>query len=117
MSLAIVPNLRGRLNEKFARGAWNQSLFVETVSGIQPVKASALEPQMSRRREAQLAAYVATSFKTQALAQYGHAGQDRMCEQVEQERDLAAAQAALKDSKQARAGFRAEAERTRSWGL
>jgi hemolysin D len=49
----------------------------------------------------------------------GHAGQDRTRERVEQERDLATAQArwreaqaALKDSEQARASFRAETERT-----
>ena len=74
LSLAIVPVLRGRLNEKFARGAENQSLLVETVTGIQTVKASALEPQMSRRWDVQLAAYVTASFKTQTLAQYGHEG-------------------------------------------
>ena len=74
LSLAIVPILRGRLNEKFARGAENQSLLVETVTGIQTVKASALEPQMARRWDEQLAAYVSASFKTQTLAQYGHEG-------------------------------------------
>jgi len=56
LSLGIVPVLRGRLNEKFARGAENQSLLVETVTGIQTVKASALEPQMARRWDGQLAA-------------------------------------------------------------
>ncbi|RQO54413.1 type I secretion system permease/ATPase [Paucibacter sp. KBW04] len=74
LSLAIVPILRGRLNEKFARGAENQSLLVETITGIQTVKASALEPQMARRWDQQLAAYVSASFKTQTLAQYGHEG-------------------------------------------
>ena len=74
LSLAIVPVLRGRLNEKFARGAENQSLLVETVTGIQTVKASALEPQMARRWDEQLAAYVSASFKTQTLAQYGNEG-------------------------------------------
>jgi subfamily B ATP-binding cassette protein HlyB/CyaB len=44
LSLAVVPVLRARLNEKFARGAENQSLLVETITGIQTVKASALEP-------------------------------------------------------------------------
>ena len=39
------PVLRGRLNEKFARGAENQALLVETVTGIQTVKATALEPR------------------------------------------------------------------------
>nr|WP_281385277.1 type I secretion system permease/ATPase [Roseateles oligotrophus] len=74
LSLAIVPVLRGRLNEKLARGAENQSLLVETITGIQTVKASALEPQMARRWDQQLAAYVSASFKTQTLAQYGHEG-------------------------------------------
>jgi len=74
LSLAIVPVLRGRLNEKFARSAENQSLLVETVTGIQTVKASALEPQMARRWDEQLAAYVAASFKTQSLAQRGNEG-------------------------------------------
>ena len=49
LSLAIVPLLRGRLNEKFARGAENQAMLVETVSAIQTVKASALEPAFGRR--------------------------------------------------------------------
>jgi len=74
LSLLIVPVLRGRLNEKFARSAENQSLLVETVTGIQTVKASALEPQMARRWDEQLAAYVAASFKTQTLAQFGNEG-------------------------------------------
>jgi subfamily B ATP-binding cassette protein HlyB/CyaB len=74
LSLSIVPVLRGRLNEKFARGAENQSLLVETVTGIQTVKASALEPQMARRWDEQLAAYVSASLRTQTLAQYGHEG-------------------------------------------
>ncbi|MCE4556542.1 type I secretion system permease/ATPase [Roseateles cellulosilyticus] len=74
LSLTIVPVLRGRLNEKFARGAENQSLLVETVTGIQTVKAGALEPQMARRWDEQLAAYVSASLRTQTLAQYGHEG-------------------------------------------
>ncbi len=74
LSLSLVPILRARLDEKFARGAENQSLLVETVTGIQTVKASALEPQMAKRWDDQLAAYVAASFKTSTLASYGHEG-------------------------------------------
>ena len=74
LSLLLVPVLRARLNEKFARGAENQSLLVETVTGIQTVKASALEPSLSRRWDEQLAAYVSASFKTSTLASYGHEG-------------------------------------------
>jgi subfamily B ATP-binding cassette protein HlyB/CyaB len=40
LSLSVVPVLRARLDEKFARGAENQSLLVETVTGIQTVKHS-----------------------------------------------------------------------------
>jgi subfamily B ATP-binding cassette protein HlyB/CyaB len=74
LSLAVVPVLRVRLNEKFARGAENQSLLVETITGIQTVKANALEPAMARRWDNQLAAYVAASFKTQNLATWAHEG-------------------------------------------
>ena len=74
LSLLIVPVLRSRLNEKFARGAENQALLVETVTGIQTVKANALEPALARRWESQLAGYVAASFRTSTLASYGHEG-------------------------------------------
>ena len=72
VSASLVPVLRARLNEKFARGAENQSLLVETITGIQTVKAGALEPQIARRWDQQLAAYVAASFRTQMLAQRGN---------------------------------------------
>lgn len=72
ISLAVVPILRVRLDEKFARGAENQALLVETITGIQTVKANALEPAMSRRWDNQLAAYVSASFKTQTLATWAH---------------------------------------------
>ena len=74
LSLLLMPVLRARLNEKFARGAENQALLVETVTGIQTVKASALEPMLAKRWDDQLAAYVSASFKTQTLASYGHEG-------------------------------------------
>ena len=74
LSLAVVPLLRARLNEKFARGAENQALLVETISGIQTVKASALEPVMARRWDTQLAAYVSASFRTQTLASVAQEG-------------------------------------------
>ncbi|MBB6564114.1 subfamily B ATP-binding cassette protein HlyB/CyaB [Acidovorax soli] len=74
LSLAVVPLLRGRLDQKFARGAENQAMLVETVTGIQTVKASALEPSFARRWDNQLAAYVSASFKTQNLASWAHEG-------------------------------------------
>jgi subfamily B ATP-binding cassette protein HlyB/CyaB len=74
LSLMLVPVLRARLNEKFARGAENQALLVETITGIQTVKASALEPSVAKRWDDQLAGYVSASFRTQTLASYGHEG-------------------------------------------
>ncbi len=74
LSLAVVPVLRRRLDEKFARGAENQALLVESITGIQTVKAGALEPQLARRWDAQLAGYVSASFKTNTLATAGHEG-------------------------------------------
>jgi ABC-type multidrug transport system fused ATPase/permease subunit len=58
LSLLLMPVLRARLNEKFARGAENQALLVESITGIQTVKASALEPAVAKRWDDQQAAYV-----------------------------------------------------------
>ncbi len=74
LSLAVVPILRQRLDVKFARGAENQAMLVETVTGIQTVKATALEPAFGKRWDNQLAAYVSASFKTQNLASVAHEG-------------------------------------------
>lgn len=74
LSLLVMPVLRSRLNEKFARGAENQALLVEAISGIQTVKASALEPQLARRWDEQLAAYVSAAFRTQTLASSANEG-------------------------------------------
>ena len=74
LSLAVMPILRQRLDVKFARGAENQAMLVETVTGIQTVKASALEPAFAQRWDAQLAAYVSASFKTQSLASAANEG-------------------------------------------
>ena len=74
LSLAVVPILRRRLDVKFARGAENQAMLVETVTAIQTVKASALEPAFAKRWDNQLAGYVAASFRTQNLASVAHEG-------------------------------------------
>jgi subfamily B ATP-binding cassette protein HlyB/CyaB len=67
LSLVVTPILRARLNEKFARGAENQSFLVEAVTGVETLKAMAVEPQMHRRWEEQLAAYVGASFRAANL--------------------------------------------------
>lgn len=74
LSLAVTPILRTRLNEKFARGAENQAFLVESISAIDTVKAMAVEPQMTRRWDNQLAAYVAASFKSATVSTVAHEG-------------------------------------------
>ncbi len=67
VSLIATPVFRTRLDEKFARGAENQSFLVESISGAETLKAMAVEPQMQRRWEEQLAAYIRASFDVQNL--------------------------------------------------
>src|SRR5262249_35583275 len=67
ISAGLTPVFRRRLDEKFARGAENQSFLVESVTGIETLKAMAVEPQMQRRWEDQLAGYVRTSFRVTNL--------------------------------------------------
>ena len=67
ISVAATPFFRQRLDEKFARGAENQAFLVESVTGVETLKAMAVEPQMQRRWEEQLAGYVAASFRVLSL--------------------------------------------------
>lgn len=70
----LTPLLRARLNDKFARGADNQSFMVETISGIGTVKAMAVDPRMTRQWDNQLAGYVDASFRVTRLANIGQHG-------------------------------------------
>ncbi|NFV79225.1 type I secretion system permease/ATPase [Magnetospirillum aberrantis] len=63
LSVAATPVLKALTEEKFKRGAENQALLVEACSGVETVKALAVEPQMQRKWEEQLAAYVQIAFK------------------------------------------------------
>jgi ATP-binding cassette, subfamily B, bacterial HlyB/CyaB len=67
ISAAATPFFRRRLDEKFRRGAENQAFLVESVTGIETLKAMAVEPQMQRRWEEQLAGYVGASFRVLSL--------------------------------------------------
>lgn len=67
LSVFITPILRHRLNEKFKYGAANTAFLTESVTGVQTVKAMAVEPQMQRKWEDQLANYVSASFRSQNL--------------------------------------------------
>jgi subfamily B ATP-binding cassette protein HlyB/CyaB len=72
VSVGLTPMLRLRLDQKFARGAENQAFLVESLNGIQTIKAMAVEPQTTQLWDRQLAAYVAASLKVTHLANFGH---------------------------------------------
>lgn len=67
LSAVITPVLRRRLDEQFQQGARNQAFLVESITGIEPVKAMAVENYMTRRWDEQIAAFVTSCFKTQNL--------------------------------------------------
>jgi subfamily B ATP-binding cassette protein HlyB/CyaB len=71
ISAMLVPVLRQRLNEKFARGADNQSFLVESVAGVETIKSMAVEPQFIRRWDIQIAAYVASGFRASMVGNIG----------------------------------------------
>ncbi len=74
LSFLFTPMLRSRLNEKFGRGAENQAFLVETISGIDTVKAMAVEPQWTRKWDNQLAAYVVSGFRAATIGTLANNG-------------------------------------------
>ncbi len=67
ISFFATPALKRRVQEKFSRGAANQAFLVEAVSGIETVKAMAVESQIQRRWEEQLSGYVRAAFRMSAM--------------------------------------------------
>lgn len=72
LSAVVTPIFRTRLEERFNTGAHAQSYLVESVTGVQTIKAFALEPKIQRKWEDFQAEYIKCSFKTSVLA--GNAG-------------------------------------------
>jgi subfamily B ATP-binding cassette protein HlyB/CyaB len=70
ISVGVTPIFRRRLDKKFSHGAENQAFLVESVSAIQTLKSMAVEPQMQRKWEEQLAAYVSSSFDVLSLGNW-----------------------------------------------
>ncbi len=64
LSLLFTPILRARLNDKFNKGAENQSFLVESLGGMDTIKSMALEPRWQRKWDQQLAGYVAAGLST-----------------------------------------------------
>lgn len=69
--VALTPALRARIDERFRRGAEGQAFLVESVTGVQTLKASAIEPQMHQRWEKLLASYVRSGFNAAKINIWG----------------------------------------------
>ena len=67
LSIAVAPQFRARLNEQFLLGARNQAFVTEFVAGLETVKSLQMEPQLERRYEAYLGAYLGANFATRQL--------------------------------------------------
>ncbi len=74
LSVGITPLLRSRLNEKFSRGADNQAFLVESLSAVDTVKSMAVEPQMVRHWDKQLAGYVSSGFRANIVGTVAREG-------------------------------------------
>jgi ATP-binding cassette, subfamily B, bacterial HlyB/CyaB len=67
IAAAVRPGLHSRIEEKFNKGAESQQFLVESVVGMQTLKAAAVEPVMQAQWEEKLAAYVRTTFSVTLL--------------------------------------------------
>ena len=74
LSVTFTPTLRARLNEKFNRGARNQAFLVESISGIDTVKAMAVEPRWIQNWEKQLASYVSSGVSANNISLVANGG-------------------------------------------
>lgn len=74
LSALATPMLRSRLHEKFNRGAENQAFLVEAITGMGTVKSMAVEPQLTRQWDNQLAAYVSAGFRTATVGLFANGG-------------------------------------------
>lgn len=74
LSAVFTPILRARLNDKFNRSAENQSFLVETISGIDTVKAMAVEPRWTQKWDKQLASYVSAGLSATNVAMVAGGG-------------------------------------------
>jgi subfamily B ATP-binding cassette protein HlyB/CyaB len=68
LSICVTPIMRARLRERYDRGTENQAFLVEVITGIETVKAMAVEPTMQRCWDDQLAGYVRASFRATLLS-------------------------------------------------
>jgi subfamily B ATP-binding cassette protein HlyB/CyaB len=63
----LRPAFRRKVKDKFRRWSASQELLVESVVGMQTLKAAAVEPMFQRKWEERLSAYVRDGFATSVL--------------------------------------------------
>ena len=71
IALVLQPILKKRTEDRFNKGALSQQHLVESVLGVQTIKASASEPQAQGDWEERLAAFIHTSFRGVLLGSLG----------------------------------------------
>ncbi|HNZ65665.1 MAG TPA: type I secretion system permease/ATPase [Smithella sp.] len=67
ISFITTPMIKQRLDEKFQKGAINQSFLVESITGIQTVKSLAIEGKMIKDWEKNLGEYIMSAFRLSNL--------------------------------------------------
>lgn len=74
LSILFTPIIRKRLDDKFNKSAENQSFLVETISGIDTVKAMAVEPRWTQKWDQQLAGYVTAGLSVTNISTIASGG-------------------------------------------
>lgn len=74
LSLFITPVLRKQLEDKFNKGAENQAFLVESISGVDTIKAMALEPKWIKVWDQKLAVYVRSALRANTTGILAHHG-------------------------------------------
>ena len=74
LSVFFTPMIRRRLDEKFNRSAENHSFLVETISGVDTLKAMAVEPRWTHKWDQQLASYVTAGLSVTNVATIANGG-------------------------------------------
>ena len=86
ISFLVRPLLLEQVKEKFNRGAESQQFLVETIVGMQTIKAASVEPIVQAQWKEKLAAYVRSAFDQTLLGSKGQ-GAIQYVEQVVDGRD------------------------------
>jgi subfamily B ATP-binding cassette protein HlyB/CyaB len=70
---SVTPEFRTRLQAKFEMGSKSNSYLVETITGVQTVKALAVEGAMHQKWEDNLGTYLSSSFRLTSMVNVANA--------------------------------------------